>query len=159
MWTNVMSYDCTRSDEATLAESDAANYCRVCADGYSFFDPCFYWYPIRVATPRGQIVSENSVWTKKYVVSNVNVLPHADAVFDRYVITDCDAALDEIVIADVAVRADTDVFQDVSERPDASAFADVIGFDQRLLVNKCLWFYIAHNHIVEVLSVLLPVPL
>jgi hypothetical protein len=26
-------------------------------------------------------------------------------------------------------------------------------------VNKCLWFYIAHNHIVEVLSVLLPVPL
>ena len=65
------------------------------------------------------------------------MLPHADSIFNGYVVADCDSALDESVIADIAVRADNDIFEYMSKRPDASAFANRICFDQRLLVDKC----------------------
>jgi len=73
------------------------------------------------------------------------MLPKTNAILDRYVIAYRYTILDESVIADITVSANTNVLLHMSERPDASAFADVIGFDQRLLVNKYFWFHIAHN--------------
>ena len=140
-----MGYDGASSYETTFAESDAANYRCVRAYGNSFFDPCFDWYPVRVTTARGQIVSENSIWTKKYVVGEVNVLPDTDAVFDRYVVADCDSAFNESVISDVTVRANNRVFQHMSERPYASTFADRICFDQRFFVDEGRFFRFAHS--------------
>ena len=51
-----MSYGRARSDQTTLAESDATNDRCVCADGDSFFDPGFDWNPVRVAAARSEIV-------------------------------------------------------------------------------------------------------
>ena len=142
---NVVSYDSARSDEATCAESDTANDCCVRADGYAFFDPCFHRRPVSVATARCQIVSQNGVWTKEYVVCDVYVLPDADSVFDGDVVADADSALDESVIADVAVRADNHILQHVSERPDTSAFTNRICFYQRFLVDESGVFRFDHK--------------
>ena len=98
-----MSDDCAGSDQATLAESDAANDRGVSADGYAFFDPCFDGDPVRVAASRCQIVSQDCVWTKEDVVGDVYVLPDANAVFDRDLVADRDSTLDESMITDVAV--------------------------------------------------------
>ena len=140
-----MSYDRAGSDEATCAESDAANDRRVRADGYSFFNPCFHRRPVCVATARCQIVSQNGVWTKKYVVCNVYVLPDRDSVFDGYVVADADSALDECVVADVAVRTDYHILQYVSERPDTGAFTNCICFDKRFLVDESGVFRFDHK--------------
>ena len=103
MWTNVVSYDCTGADQATLAESDAANDRCVGAHCYAFFDPCFDRDPVCVAASRCQVVSQDCIWTKEDVVGDVYVLPNADAVFDGDVVADRDATFDESVIANVAV--------------------------------------------------------
>ncbi len=145
MRANVVSYDSAGSDEATCAESDAANDGCVCADGHDFFDPRFHRRPVSVATPRCQIVSQNGVWTKKYVVCYVHVLPDADAVFDGYVVADADSALDESVIADVAVRADNRILQYVGERPDTSAFTNRICFHECFLVDEVGVFRFDHK--------------
>lgn len=140
-----MSYDSARSDEATCAESDAANDRCVRADRNPFFDPCFHRRPVCVATARCQIVSQNGVWTKEYVVCDVHVLPDADSVFDSDVVADADSALDESVIADVALRADNHILQHVSERPDTSAFTNRICFYQRFLVDESGVFRFDHK--------------
>ena len=124
--TDIVSNDSACTDETALAESDAANNRCVRANCDSFFDPCFHWHPVSIATARREIVCEHGIWTKKHIIGDVHVLPDADSVFDRHVITDGDAAFDESMIADVAVFADTNVLQHVSERPDARAFANRI---------------------------------
>ena len=129
MRTNIVSDDCPRSHETTLAESYAANDRCVGADSYSFFDPCFHRDPVCVAAAWCQIVCENGVWTKEYVVRHVHVLPNTDAIFDRDVVADGNAAFNERVITDVAIGTDLDVLQHMRERPDARAFADRICFD------------------------------
>lgn len=136
-----MRDDRARSDEATLAESDAANYGCIRADSYSFFDPGFNWDPVRVAAARSEIVGKNSVWTKKDVICYVHVLPHADSVFNCDVVADCDSTLDKSVIADVAMGTYADVLQDMSKRPDARAFANRICFDQRFFVDERSFFH------------------
>ena len=75
----------------------------------------------------------------------MHVLPHADSVFNSYVVADRDAALDESVIADIAMRADNNIFEYMSKRPDASALANRICFDQRFLVNEWCFFQICVN--------------
>ncbi|HWF88838.1 MAG TPA: hypothetical protein VN659_08390 [Pyrinomonadaceae bacterium] len=124
-----MSYDCAGSDETTLAEPDAANDSCICADSYSFFEPRFDGYPLSISTPRSQIVSQHGVWTKKYVVRYMHMLPNANSVFNGYVVANRDAALDKSMIADVAVRTDNNVLQYMSKRPYASARANRICFN------------------------------
>lgn len=131
-----MSYNCACTDETALAKPDTANDCCVRTHRDALFDPRFHRYPVRIATPRREIVRQNSIWTKKDIIGNVYVLPDADSVFDRDVVADRDSAFDKRVIADVAVIADTNVLQHVSERPDARAFANRICFNQRFLVNE-----------------------
>ena len=131
-----MGHDGAGSYETTLAKPDAADYGCVSAYGNSLLDPCFDWDPARVTTTWGQIVRENSVWTKKHVVGDVNVLPDADSVFDSYVVADCDAAFNECMISNVTVGADNRIFQYMSERPYTSTFADRICFDQRFFVDE-----------------------
>jgi hypothetical protein len=145
MRTNVVGYDRAGSYETTCAESYSANDSCVSSDRHSFFDPRFDRYPIRVAASRRQVVSQNSVWTKKHVVGYVHVLPDADSVFNRYVIADCDSALDKSVVADVTAGADNGVFQNMSKRPYASAFANRVRFDQCFLMNEWCLFYFAHS--------------
>ena len=139
-----MSYDGARSDETTFAESHAADYGCVCAYGDSFFDPGLNRYPARVTTAWGQIVSKNSVWTKKYVVCDVYVLPHADTVFDSNVVANRDSTFDEGVISDVTVSADNRAFQYMSECPYTSTFANRICLDQRFLVDEGRLFRFGH---------------
>jgi len=145
MWTNVVSYDSAGSDETACAEPDAANDGCVRTDRYSFFDPCLYGRPVRVATARGQIVSQNRIRTKKYVVCYVYVLPDTDPVFDGYVVADADATLDESMIADVAVRADHHIFQYVSESPDTCAVTNCICFHECFLVDEWSVFRFVHT--------------
>ena len=57
MGANITGHNRASSDEATFAESDAANYGGVRAYGDTFFNPCFHGYPVRVAAPRSKIIS------------------------------------------------------------------------------------------------------
>ena len=100
-----MSDDGARADETTSTESYTANDSCVRADSDSFFDPRFHRNPIRVAAARSEIVCQHGVWTKKYVIGYVYMLPHTDAILDRHVVADRDSALDKSVIADIAVGA------------------------------------------------------
>ena len=141
-----MSHDRARSDETTLAQSDAANDRCIRADSDSFLNPRFHRHPVRIAAARSEVVGEHGVWTKKHVIAHVHVLPDADSILDRDVIADRDAALDKSMIADIAMRADTDVLQHVSKRPDARTFANRVGFDQRFLVDEW-WFHLIFDQL------------
>ncbi len=136
VWTNVVSNYRAGADEATLAQSHAANYRCVRADGDSFFDPCLHRHPVRVAAARSEIVGQHRVWTKKHVIGDMHVLPHADAILDRHVVANRDSALDESMIADIAMRTDADVLQHMSKRPDTRPLANRIRLNQCLLVNE-----------------------
>jgi hypothetical protein len=124
-----MSYNGAGSYQTTLAEPHAANNRCVRPYGDSFFNPCFDWYPIRVTAAWSQIVGEDSIWSKKYVVSYVYVLPDTDSVFYGYVVAYDDSAFNESVISDVTVGANDCVFKYMSEGPYASTFADRVCFD------------------------------
>jgi len=143
--TNVVGYYCTGADQATLAQPDTANYRCVGTDGYALFNPRFHRNPVSIAASWCQVVGQDCVRSKKNVVTDVNVLPYAHAVFDRHIVTDCYSALDESMVADIAVGTDHGSLQDVSERPNARAFADVVCFYQRLLVDECRLSSIAHD--------------
>ena len=133
------------SDETTLAESNAANNRRVCADSHSFLNPGFHRDPVSIAASRGQIIRQHRVWTKKHVVTDVHVLPDADAVLDGDVVTYSDPALDESMVADVAVSADNGVLQHMSKCPYPRTFANCICFDECRLVNDGSFFWFVHS--------------
>jgi len=143
--TNIMSDNCAGPNQATLAQPDTANYGGIRSHSGSLFNPGLDWNPVRVAASWDQVVGQHCVWSKKNVVADVDVLPHADTIFDRYIVADCYPALDESVVADVAVGADHSSLQYMSERPNSSTFADVVCFYQRLLVDECRLSGVAHN--------------
>lgn len=124
-----MSDDGARADETTLAQSHTANDRCVRADRDAFFDPRFHGNPGRIAATRSEIVGQHSVWTKKNVIGNVYVLPHADAILDRDVVANRDSALDKSVIADIAMRPDANILQHVGKRPDARTLTNRISLD------------------------------
>jgi hypothetical protein len=145
MRSNVARHHSSGPDEATPAESYSTDYRCIRSDGDALFDPCFYRYPVVGPASRGEVVSENRIWSKEDIVVDVHMLPETDSIFNRYIIAYGYTILDESVIPDITVRANTDVLLDMSERPYARAFADVIRFHQRLFVNKSFAFCVAHN--------------